>query len=158
MVKYIVQDHVLEGELHGFYFSGNGKLSIKKFSDKSYAIDDFGSRYALNISKVAYDKWDIILAEGKGVSKGNLSYVFYFETDFREAKYLEYTQTDTGDSLIVFQWSPVQFDEAHTMQHYTLKIIFPIQVVSGIENLRDYYMGQNIIRTEKWMNEKYLID
>ncbi|MCF6242907.1 MAG: hypothetical protein L3J74_16385, partial [Bacteroidales bacterium] len=157
-VKYVVQYHVIEGELHGFYFSGNGKLSIKAFADESYAVDDFGNRYNLSITNVGYDKWDIVLADGKGVANGNVTYVFYFKTNFSEAKYLEYTKTDTGDSLVVFHWSPAQFDESYNMDHYTLKLIFPVQAATDVENLRNYYMGKNIIRTEKWVNEKYLID
>ena len=58
-VAYVVQYKVLSGEMHGFYFQGNERLVIDEFSDESYATDDFGNRYKLDISKVSSDMWDI---------------------------------------------------------------------------------------------------
>jgi hypothetical protein len=157
-VAYVVQYKVLSGEMHGFYFSGNDRLVINSFSDESYAVDDFGNRYKLDIKKVSSDKWDIILADGQGVSSGTITYVFYFNTNFNSAGYLVNTEKDDGQMLTVFNWSPVKWDEAHNMQHYTLKVILPEQAVEGYPVMRDYYMGQNIIMTEKFVNEKFRID
>jgi len=157
-VKYIVQYRVVSGEMHGFYFSGNDKLEIKGFLKESYATDDFGNKYGLDISHVTGDKWDIILADGKGVANGNITYIFYFTTDFAQAGYLANTISNEGDSLVVFNWSPVHWDEAQNMDHYTLKIILPHMAEQGVEVLREHYMGKNIIRTEKFVNDKFLID
>ncbi|RLD86631.1 MAG: hypothetical protein DRJ07_00285, partial [Bacteroidetes bacterium] len=157
-VAYIVQYRVVSGEMHGFYFSGNDRLQIQGFLKESYATDGFGNKYELDISHVSGDKWDIILADGKGVSNGNITYVFYFVTDFNKAGYLANTVTNEGDSLVVFNWSPVIWDEASNMDHYTLKVILPHMAVQGVEVLREHYMGNNIIQTENFVNDKFLID
>src|SRR5512147_518799 len=67
-VSYMVQYQVTSGEMHGFYFSGNDRLAISGFSDESYAVDDKGVHYKLSITEVQSGKWDIILADGAGVS------------------------------------------------------------------------------------------
>lgn len=54
VICYTVRYRVVEGELHGFYFSGNDKLSITGFSDRSYAVDDAGNNYGLDITYIYY--------------------------------------------------------------------------------------------------------
>jgi hypothetical protein len=39
VVSYTVQWRVLEGELHGFYFSGNDRLAVHFLNDQAYAVD-----------------------------------------------------------------------------------------------------------------------
>ena len=84
-IGYTVQYKILSGEMHGFYFQGNKNLTIKKFSEESYALDDYGNKYNLEINKVGNDIWDILLANVKDISSGKITYVFYFKTDFYEA-------------------------------------------------------------------------
>jgi hypothetical protein len=158
IVGYTMQYRVVSGELHGFYFSGNDRLKIQAFATESYAIDDFGNRYDLDISKVGSDKWDIILANNAGVSSGTVTYFFYFSTHFNKAGYLVNTETNEGKMLTAFNWSPVQWDEASKMDHYTLTVITPHDVETEEEVLRNYYMDQNVVQTESWVNEKFLID
>ncbi|NJK97457.1 MAG: hypothetical protein HC905_23405 [Bacteroidales bacterium] len=157
-VAYTVQYEVLDGELHGFYFSGLDKLPVFGFYDESYAVDDKGNRYKLSISETGNGVWDIVLADGIGISSGNVTYVFYFTTNFNEAQYLVNTQANDGRKLVVFNWSPSEFDESENMDHYTLKVVIPFQVPSGIGILREYFMNNNIILTEKFVNEKFKID
>ena len=47
VVGYTVQWAVLSGELHGFYFEGNDRLRVRRFSSDSYAVDSRGQRYGL---------------------------------------------------------------------------------------------------------------
>ena len=158
MVGYTVQYRVISGEMHGFYFSGNSRLEIDFIYDKCYALDDSGNKYGLSIKNVDSDKWDIILADGKGVSRGNLTYFFYFNTDFSKAGYLAKTITDENQKLIVLNWSPVQWDEAYNQDHYSLEIITPFNLPANINNIREYIDQNKLILTEPWMNTEYRID
>ena len=101
VIAYTVQYRVISGTLHGFYFLGNDRLKVRAISRDAYALDDSGNRYALSISSLPDGQWDIVLAGGKGVSSGTLTYVFYFFTNFAEAGYLEATTTDDGRELVV---------------------------------------------------------
>ena len=157
VVAYTVQWQVISGELHGFYFQGNDQLVIQKMSSDSYAVDSAGNRYALDISPVSGDMWDIILADGQGVGSGTVTYVFYFETDFAEAGYLAPTTAEDGRELYVFNWSPVQWDEAERQGHYTLTIVTPKVLASG-ENARNWVNNTQSILTEEWVNSKFVID
>ncbi|MFH2096202.1 MAG: DUF2207 domain-containing protein, partial [Bacteroidota bacterium] len=100
-VTYIVQWKVLSGELHGFYFNGNEKLYIPSFTE-TWAEDEAGNNYGLDITKVSDDKWDIILADGKGIGKGNVTFHFSFVTDFKKASYVGYTTCDDSTELVYF--------------------------------------------------------
>ena len=82
VVGYTVQWHVLSGELHGFYFEGNDRLKVGMVSGDSYAVDSSEKIYKLDISYVGSGKWDIVMANGQGVSHGTVTYVFYFITNF----------------------------------------------------------------------------
>ncbi|PIP38368.1 MAG: hypothetical protein COX19_13140, partial [Desulfobacterales bacterium CG23_combo_of_CG06-09_8_20_14_all_51_8] len=157
VVAYTVQYRVISGMMHGFYFMGNDRLKVRAVSEDSYALDASGRRYKLDISPVSGGKWDIVLAGRAGVSSGTLTYVFYFATDFAEAGYLAETMTAEGKDLAVFNWSPVQWDEAASQDHYTLKILTPHPAPVD-RDLRQYVTGNGLILTEKWVNEKFLID
>ncbi len=157
VVLYTIQWEVQSGEFHGFYFQNDENLRINRFSDKSYAVDSHGNRYPLSISPVSGDKWDIILANGKGVSSGQVTYVFYFETNFAQAGYLAATTNAEGKKLAVFHWAPQQWDEAYNQDHYTLKILTPHTIPKGTMP-RPYVESNTLILTEKWVNGQYLID
>ncbi len=157
VVAYTVQYRVISGTMHGFYFEGNDRLRVRAVSEDSYALNASGKRYKLAISPAGGGKWDIVLAGGAGVSKGTLTYVFYFATDFAEAGYLAETATAEGKDLVVFNWSPVQWDEAPNQDHYTLKILTPHPVPKD-RDTRQYVAENSLILTEKWVNEKFLMD
>jgi hypothetical protein len=88
VVGYTVRWEVLSGELHGFYFQGNDRLKAAMVPDNSYAVDSSEREYKLDISYLGSGKWDIILANGQGVSRGTVTYVFYFTANFAAAGYL----------------------------------------------------------------------
>jgi hypothetical protein len=157
VVVYTVQWKVLSGELHGFYFQGNDRLKVRMVAEDGYAVDSRGNRYRLSIKPVDGDTWDIILAGGAGVSSGEVTYVFYFLTDFAEAGYLAPTLSADSSALMVFNWAPVQWDEAHSQRHYTLTVLTPHILPEG-ENPRDYVNRERNVLTESWVNEAYKID
>ena len=157
VVAYAVQYRVVSGEMHGFYFKGNDRLKVSVLSKDSYALDSANKKYKLNITPKSGGKWDIVLAGGKGVSSGTLTYVFYFSTDFARAGYLAKTTAEDGKELVVFNWSSVQWDEGQHQTHYTLKILTPHQLPQGIDP-RAYVNENQVILTEKWVNKNFLID
>lgn len=157
IVTYTAQWRVISGELHGFYFESSDRLEISNISSDSYAVNAAGNRYNLDISNVGGGKWDIVLANGQGMSSGTVTYVFYFETDFFEAGYLSPTMVQDGIKLFVFNWSPVQWDEAQHQEYYTLKILVP-EVLSAGEDVRGYVERNQLILTEPWVNQKFFID
>ncbi|MCB0293710.1 MAG: hypothetical protein KDG51_00350, partial [Calditrichaeota bacterium] len=157
VVAYTVQWRVLSGELHGFYFQGNDRLNIDRFSSDSYALDEQGNRYPLTIKRVNNDTWDIILADGQGIGSGTATYVFYFATNFASAGYLAPTVSVEGTELTVFNWSPVQWDEARNQDHYTLTLLTPHILPEGYTP-REYVEREQAILTEPWVNSRFLID
>ena len=158
VVTYTIQWNVVSGEYHGFYFEGHGKLRLK-FLDDSHAFDDFNNRFPLKIENTGGGKYKVILNHEiiPGVSKGKVTFKLIFETDFAEAGYLENTVNSASDSLTVFSWSPVIFDEAYNQEHYTLYVKTPGEITVS-DTIRQYVMNEGIILTEEFVNEKFLID
>jgi len=157
VVAYTVQWRVLEGKLHGFYFSGNERLRVEMAVDRSYAVDSRGNRYGLSVDKVGSDKWGIVLAKGKGIESGSVTYVFPFQTDFAAAGYMVSTRADDGKDLVVFNWSPVRWDEARNQDHYTFTILTPNQLPPGADP-RGYVLEKDLVLTEPFVNERFKID
>ena len=157
VVAYTVQWAVLSGELHGFYFQGNDRLQVSRIANDSFAVDADGNRYELSIDKVGADNWDIVLARGQGVGSGTVTFVFYFETSFSQAGYVEPTTADDGRELVVFNWAPVQWDEAKNQDHYTLKVLTPHVLPAGVD-AREHVTEGQVVLTEPWVNDKFLID
>ncbi|MBE3074235.1 MAG: hypothetical protein IMZ75_04710, partial [Actinobacteria bacterium] len=157
VVAYTVRWKVLSGEFHGFYFEGNDRLLITTFSSDSWAESASGGRYGLDITPVKAGKYDIVLAGGKGVTSGDLTYTFWFPTDFAQAGYVAPTTAAGGRELTVFNWSPVQWDEASHQDHYTLKILTPYVLPAGVDP-RAHVQENGLMLTEKWVNEQYRID
>ncbi|MDH3459068.1 MAG: hypothetical protein OER90_19685, partial [Gemmatimonadota bacterium] len=157
VVLYEVQWAVRRGELHGFYFSGNGRLRVSMLADRAHAVDSRGTRYGLSITRVGPDRWDIVLADGQGVSSGTVTYLFAFTTDFAAAGHLAPTTSPDGRSLMVFNWSPVAWDEAGNQDHYTLNVLTPYALPSGADPRRIVEEGQ-LVLTERWVNDKFRID
>ena len=132
VIAYTIQWKVISGDFHGFYFQKDRKLTANKVSDNCYAIDSEKNKYSLDILQVSGGKWDIVLANGKGISRGDITYVFYFTTDFSKGGYVAKTTSPQGKKLVVFNWSPSQFDEARNQSHYTLKVLTHIKIPANI--------------------------
>ncbi|HPS84503.1 MAG TPA: hypothetical protein PLA88_09315, partial [Bacteroidales bacterium] len=114
VIGYCVRYSVIEGELHGFYFSGLDRLEIASFSDKNYAIDKYNNKYGLSITDMGDGKYDIVLADGKGIGSGYVTYFFWFETNFATAGYLGTTTSADGKNLVFFDWAPTEWDSDAT--------------------------------------------
>ena len=157
VLAYTVQWRVVSGVLHGFYFEEQDKLRIGTISADSYAVDSQGNRYSLDISEVSDNKLDIVLAKGQGVSSGTVTYIFFFSTNFADAGYVAPTTSSEGKDLMVFNWSPMEWDEAPNQDHYTLKVLTPY-VLPADAYPRSYVEQNALVLTETWMNGQYLID
>jgi hypothetical protein len=157
ILAYTVQWQVLSGELHGFYFENQDRLPLGMAVDSSYAVDSNRNRYRLSISRVDDRRWDIVLADGQGVGSGTVTYVFVIQTHFSRPGYVAPTTAEGGRELVVFNWSPVQWDEADRQEHYTLKVLTPFEIPSGVAP-RDYVLDNDLVLTEPWVNKQYLID
>jgi len=158
VVLYTVQWSVVRGEFHGFYFEGNDRLAVRMAAAEAYAVDDRGQRYDLSISLVSEGRWDIVLAGGLGVSAGRqLTFVFAFATNFVDAGYVAPTTAEDGRRLAVFNWSPVEWNEARNQDHYTLSVLTPHVLQSGLD-ARQYVTENELVLTEPWVNEKFRID
>ena len=58
---------------------------------------------------------------------------------------------------MVFNWAPVQWDEAANQDHYTLKVLTPYVLPAGVDP-RSHVEQNGLVLTEPEMNEEYLID
>ena len=67
------------------------------------------------------------------------------------------TRADDGRDLVVFNWSPVRWDEARNQDHYTLTILTPHQLPPGIDPRR-YVLENDLVLTEPFVNERFKID
>ena len=97
------------------------------------------------------------MAQGRGVGSGEVTYRFWFETSFAQAGYLVLTVAENGRELVVFNWSPVQWDEAESQQHYTLKLLTPYPLPPEADP-RAYVETNQPVLTEPWVNQKFRID
>ena len=135
---------MLSGTLHGFYFESRDRLPVGMAVDASYAVDSSGRRYALSMRKVGARKWDIVLANGQGVSSGTVTYVFVCQTDFARAGYVAPTRSADGRKLGVFNWAPSQWDEAAHQAHYTLTFLPPFALPS-FADARSYLVRNAVV-------------
>ena len=101
-IEYVVRYRVISGEFHGFYFGGFDRL-VPYFDHKNAAaIDDRGNTYGLDIKKERSDLYDIVLANGRSVSSGHITYRFRFAADMFQAGYLAPTTAAEDRKFIVF--------------------------------------------------------
>ncbi|MDD4349562.1 MAG: hypothetical protein PHF70_10680, partial [Opitutales bacterium] len=156
-VHTLVQWKVLGGSMHAFYFAGTDRLQVAMDSDAGYAVDSDGKRYPLRIDPMGRGKWDIQLANGQRSTAETLTYSFSFATDFAAAEYVGPTRSNEGRDLVYFHWAPPEWDEAWEQEHATVRVVLPVQVPEG-QNARDWVNANEILLTEKWMNERYKLD
>jgi len=151
-ISYIIRWNCRNVNFHGFYFE---VFQEEPFFDKvnSYAVDDKGKKYSLDIKKLSQKKYDIVLANGQAFVNGQITYFFRYNTDLQKSGNL--TQTMAGEKkLAVFNWAPVQWDDS--MEHQDVTVVFPI-VREGLK-IKDRGLEKYNFRTEKYVNERYLID
>src|SRR4030042_6832767 len=144
---YKIKWQILSGDMSGFYFQ---ELSVDPYFnyENSYALDDQGRKYPLEIKDLG-NKYDIILAKGRRYGPGTLTYIVHFGGDLGRSGNLARTTSEFGE-LVVLNWAPTQWDEA--IEHYTVYVYYPITVIGKDVNPDDYGF-----RTEKFMNERYLL-
>jgi len=138
--------------LHGFYFQGyTGQPHFDRA--QCYALDPDGARIGLDIRDLG-DKYDIILAGGRAVTRGRVIYVFTYGTDLAATGNLAKTTSPELGELAVLNWSPVQWKSR--LGHYTVKIYWPA-TVGGAQVTHDD-LARVKLRTEKFMNDSYKMD
>ncbi|MDH5742693.1 MAG: DUF2207 domain-containing protein, partial [Candidatus Aminicenantes bacterium] len=157
-VEYVVRYSVISGEFHGFYFGGFDRLTPHFDRTNASAIDSRGNTYGLDIKKVNATLYDIVLANGTGVSSGYVTYRFRFAADMFQAGYLAPTTAAEDRKLIVFNWAPTDWDQP--LEHYTVKVVYPIEYTSP-QTDRSAVEAKLLARgfaTERFMNQEYKID
>jgi hypothetical protein len=87
-----------------------------------------------------------------------VTYFFLFKTDFAAAGYLDTTTSPSGLPLVVFNWAPVQWNEALYQDHYTVRIVTPFTLPETVESIRDFVTRDSLVLTEKFVNRTYKID
>ncbi|MEO0107254.1 MAG: hypothetical protein ABIL46_07995, partial [candidate division WOR-3 bacterium] len=146
---YKIRWNVISGSMSAFYLEG---LSVEPFFDyqNSHALDEYNNKYPIDIKDLGGGKYDIVLSKGKRYGPGQITFIIHFGGDLGRSGNLAVTQSEFGE-LVVFHWAPPQWDEP--MEHYTVKVYYPIEV-KGEQIDPDAYG----FRTEKFMNERYLLD
>jgi len=122
---YAVRLKVLSGELHGFYFQGLGRATPVWDFPSAMAETSGGARYPLSITPVGADKWDIILAGGRAIRSGEVTYLFRFACDLADAEVLDWTDSPQSGRLAVFNYALTEWDAP--LGHATCLLRFPIE-------------------------------
>ena len=158
VVAYTVQWAVLSGELHGFYFQGNDRLRVGRVADDSFAVDSDGNRYGLSIDKVASDTWDIVLADGQGrrIRHRDLCLLLR-DLVLRGRLSSRRPPPRTAASWWSSTGRPCSGTRRGNQDHYTLKVLLPHVLPDGVTP-REYVGEGDLVLTEPWVNEQYLID
>ena len=151
-VVYKIRWQVNSGQMHGFYFEGLDRATPEFSLAGSNALDDRGRRYPLDITEVSAGKYDVVLANGRGIGPGEVTYIVVYKTDLSGAGMLDYTDSEFG-RLVVFNWAPVEWDQP--LEHQTVYLHYPIPV-DGREVTQER-LQQVGFRTERFVNERYLI-
>ena len=140
------------GTMHGFYFEG--ERATPRFTGGSAELP--GRRQVpLAITSVSAGKWDVVLADGEAWGPGEATYTFTYEADLAAAGLVALTRDAAGRSLVVFNWAPVQWDEA--LQHETLVVAFKSVAAPRAGELALEDATGAGLRTEPWVNERYKI-
>jgi hypothetical protein len=152
IIVYKMCYRILSGRMHGFYFEGFGNQAPLFDFPSCKAIDSRGKEYPLSIEKLSPTKYDVLLAGGRDLG-GVVTFILVYASDLAASGNLAATVSPTGEKLAVLNWSTVGWDEP--IEHYTLSVHYPIAIEK--DELTPQEMEQFTFRTEKWMNERYLI-
>ena len=151
-VVYKVRYHVRSGELHGFYFQGAAGVPHWD-RDRSVAEDDAGNRYSLSITSLRDNRYDIVLAGGGAIGAGReVTYILVYGVDLLRYGKVGLTESEFGE-LAYLNWAPVQWGEP--LEHETVYVHYPVEARGEVTVER---LGELNFRTERWVNERYLID
>jgi len=159
IVSYTVRYNLVPGKtMLAFTMSGFDKLSPVFDTENAWVITDDNTSYPIDIVNLGNGYYDIINSGNKRLGGEYLTYKFRFVADMAAAGYLKKTTAEDGRRLVVFDWAPTQWEEA--MEHYTVTVNYPLAFPkeSGTREEVESFLLEHDFATEKWMNEKYLID
>lgn len=160
IVTYTVRYNIIPGKtMLAFTLEGFDRLNPVFDNDNCWVItDDDNTSYGVDIVSLGSGKYKITNSNGQRLGGKYLTYKLRFTADMAGAGYLDSTTSTDGKSLTVFNWAPVQWDEA--MEHYTVSINYPLEYPqqSATREEVEQFLLTNNFATEKWMNERYLID
>lgn len=126
---------VTSGFMHAFYFEGehaslnfNNQLCWAEGLSKSGEFE----RLPLEITKISATKYDVVIAEGNGVT-GDVFFILSYRADLASSAMVGLTQAVNKDgvnqNLFYFNWAPVDWD--NTLRSRTTHVVLPIKVPSG---------------------------
>ncbi|HIE05586.1 MAG TPA: hypothetical protein EYP58_02170, partial [bacterium (Candidatus Stahlbacteria)] len=147
---YKIKWTVESGTLHGFYLEGLSIDPVYFDQEESFAEDDYGRKYRLEIKKIGSKKYDVVLARGQGVSRGSIIYTVICAGNLYQSGNLDRTKSPYGE-LVVLNWAPPQWE--YPMEHQTVYVHYPID--PGSDLISPEIIDQIGFRTERFMNEKY---
>lgn len=159
IVSYTIRYNLVPGKtMLAFTMEGFDRIVPIFDYDNCWVITDDNTSHRIDIVNLGGGKYDIINSNEQRLGGKYLTYKLRFVADMADAGYLAKTTSEDGKELVVFNWAPVQWDEA--MDHYTVSINYPLeypQQTGTREEVEQFLLG-NDFATEKWMNESYLID
>jgi len=133
----------------GFYFQGE-QGQIDWHEPGCGAVVNGQRRYDLDLRDLG-DRWDVLLDGGQRFGPGEITYVFTYFTDYAAIGHLAKTTSQELGELVVFNWAPVQWDEA--LEHETILVRWPIEVPKSELSLDE--VTELGLRTESFVNEDY---
>ena len=140
------------GTMHGFYFEG--EAARPRFRGGQAELPG-GRTVPLSITPAGANRWDVVLAGGEAWGPGEATYTFSYEADLAAAGFVDVTRPPDGPPLTVLNWSPVEWDEA--LEHHTLVARFTSVPAPRAGDLSLEDAARAGLRTEPWVNERYLI-
>ncbi|HSM51750.1 MAG TPA: hypothetical protein VLA75_10135, partial [Thermoanaerobaculia bacterium] len=141
------------GKMRAFYFQG--EQAEPRFEGGEAELPG-GERWPLAITEVESGRWDIALAEDRAWGPGEATYTFTYRADLAASGQMGLTSTDDGEELAYLNWSPVAWDEP--LAHETLVVRFPsVALARSGELPLEEASAATGLRTEPWVNERYLI-
>ena len=158
IITYTVRYNLVPGQtMLAFTMSGFDRLNPVFDQEHAWVITDDNTAYELEIVNLGGGNYDLIHAGEKRLGGEHLTYKFRFAADMYAAGYLAKTTAADGSPLVVFNWSPTQWDEQ--MEYYTVTVTYPLEVSKqdGREEIEASLLEQGFA-TEPWMNEEYLLD
>ena len=149
MVQYKVHWRVNRGTMGGFYFQGEqGKIDWHR--PGCGAVVNGQRRFDLDLRDLG-NRWDVLLSRGQRFGPGEITYVLTYFTDYAAVGHLATTTSPEFGELVVFNWAPVQWDEA--LEHETVLVRWPIRVEKAEMSLEE--VSELGLRTDPLVNEHY---
>ncbi|HEY9594574.1 MAG TPA: hypothetical protein VHE79_08855, partial [Spirochaetia bacterium] len=140
------------GQMHGFYLEGTAVTPVFN-PDQCYADLPGGTRVGLSITKVGSNRYDVVLAGGRGFS-GDAMYFLNYGGDLAASGHIGWTTSADYGELFYFDWAPEEWE--YPMEHRTMRIELPIEVTG--EKVADDFLAKIGFRTEPYVNDQNGID